>query len=117
MARDDGTGVWSWAPSLPSWRGAHDQTPAPSPPPRNEKYSAQLGHRALDRLAERGVDVQGVAHHGVGDVRIHQRDVEVHQLGALGGEHGGAEDAVRLGVDDHLDEAVHIAELAGLAVL
>jgi len=44
------------------------------------------------------MDVDGVADHLIRRSRIHQIDIDVDELGAVVGEHGGAEQAVRLGV-------------------
>jgi hypothetical protein len=68
-----------------------------------------------DQLAHRRMDVHRALDHLVREVAGHRREQQVDDLVALDAEQRGAEDALGLGVDEHLHEALRLAALAGPA--
>ena len=62
------------------------------------------------------MDEHRVADHRHRRVRVHQSDVDVHQLGRVVRDHRRAEELIGVCVGDELDEAVGFADLHRLRI-
>src|SRR5260370_975059 len=69
----------------------------------------ELAQHGRDQLGHGRVDVHGSLQHGIGDLGGHHVEDAVNGFVAAGAQDGGAEDLLRIGVDQHLDEAHGLA--------